>query len=75
MRIGYGWLVVVAFALSGSLTQAESSCDAADECTAKVCELDAAIEAARKEGSMRKLATLKDLRTEALRCSKKAKTE
>ena len=75
MRIGNRWLVIGVLTLTASLAQADSSCDTSDECAAKVCELDAAIETARKEGSMRKLATLKDLRTEALRCSKKTKAE
>ena len=45
-----------------------------DKCAMKVSEIDAAIEVARKEGSMRKVATLKDLRVEALRCENKTKT-
>ena len=47
----------------------------ADKCVAKVTEIDAAIEEARKEGSMRKVATLKHLRVEALRCANKGKAE
>jgi hypothetical protein len=46
----------------------------ADKCSTKLTEIDAAIEAARKEGSMRKVATLKDLRVEVLRCVNKTKT-
>jgi hypothetical protein len=49
--------------------------DSADKCAVKLTEIDAAIEEARKEGSMRKVATLKDLRVEALRCANKAKSE
>jgi hypothetical protein len=75
MRTGNRWLAVGLFVLVAGLAQAESSCDAGDECSVRVCELNAAIEAARKEGSMRKVATLKDLRVEALRCAKKTKSE
>jgi hypothetical protein len=46
-----------------------------DKCAVRVSEIDAAIEEARKEGSMRKVATLKDLRVEALRCENKNKAE
>ena len=44
-----------------------------DKCAVKVSEIDAAIEEARKEGSMRKVATLKDLRAEAVRCENRNK--
>ena len=66
------WLAASMLASMFLHVQAEGTCDAADKCAAKVCEIDAAIEIARKEGSMRKVATLKDLRVEALRCANKA---
>jgi hypothetical protein len=61
------WAVGVAHADEGS--------DGAEKCAAKLSEIDVAIEEARKAGSMRKVATLKDLRVEALRCTNKTKAE
>ena len=62
-------LVITAFAGPAQAT------DDADKCAAKLEEIDAAIQEARKEGSMRKVATLKDLRAEASRCANKKKVE
>jgi hypothetical protein len=62
-------LLCVATALLASGVQAENSCEKLSPCAAKQCELDAQIEAARKEGSMRKVAMLKDMRSEAARCN------
>jgi hypothetical protein len=68
------WLAASLAALAiGSATPAVAGEDS-DKCATKVSEIDAAIEEARKEGSMRKVATLKDLRVEALRCANKGKT-
>ena len=73
MRNKQQWLAIAVLAsFAVNLVHAE---DAAEKCTAKVTEIDAAIEEARKEGSMRKVATLKDLRVEALRCANKNKAE
>ena len=52
----------------------DDASDSAEKCAVKLSEIDAAIEEARKEGSMRKVATLKDLRVEALRCANRTKT-
>lgn len=46
-----------------------ADCSKLSGCSAKQCELDAQIELARKEASMRKLATLKELRSESARCT------
>ena len=59
----------------GSATPAMAGDGETDKCAAKLNEIDVAIEEARKEGSMRKVATLKDLRVEALRCANKGKAE
>ena len=70
------WLAASMLASMLLNANANGTCgDATDECAAKVCEIDAAIDAARKEGSMRKVATLKDLRAEALRCANRNKTQ
>ena len=69
------WLVTAFVAISICTTPALANESDADKCATKVSEIDAAIGAARKEGRMRKIATLKDLRVEALRCEKKHKTE
>jgi hypothetical protein len=75
MRNKQKWLAAsLLTCLAVSFVHADESSDSADKCAAKLNEIDAAIEAARKEGSMRKVATLKDLRVEALRCANKAKT-
>jgi hypothetical protein len=60
--------------LSVGSVHAGDGSDSAEKCAVKLNEIDAAIEEARKEGSMRKVATLKDLRVEALRCANKAKS-
>jgi hypothetical protein len=70
------WLAASLVALAiGSATLATAGDIEAEKCAAKLNEIDVAIEEARKEGSMRKVATLKDLRVEALRCANKAKAE
>lgn len=71
MRIQH-WLA--ASMLASMLMNAQADSTADDKCAARLTEIDAAIEAARKEGSMRKVSTLKDLRAEALRCANKNKT-
>lgn len=71
MRIQH-WLA--ASMLASMLMNAHADSES-NTCTARLAEIDAAIEAARKEGSMRKVATLKDLRTEALRCANKSKPD
>lgn len=70
------WWIAAALAivLSGVMP-ANADDSSKDKCSAKLEEIDAAIELARKEGSMRKVATLKDLRVEALRCSNKTKPD
>jgi hypothetical protein len=70
------WLAAFMATLAiGSTTLAKAGDVEADKCAAKLNEIDVAIDEARKEGSMRKVATLKDLRVEALRCVNKAKAE
>lgn len=70
------WLAAAALTCLFATAHAESSCEAmTDQCAAKLCEIDAALETARKEGRMRKVATLKDLRVDALRCSSKPKSD
>jgi hypothetical protein len=54
---------------------ADGECGKLAGCAAKQCDLDSQIETARKEGSMRKLATLKDLRKELSRCNDKLDEE
>lgn len=70
------WLAasLVALAIGHSAPAMAGDADA-DKCTAKLNEIDVAIEEARKEGSMRKVAALKDLRVETLRCANKGKAE
>lgn len=50
---------------------ADTDCSKLSGCPAKQCELEMQIDRARKEGSMRKLATLKELRSEFARCTDK----
>jgi hypothetical protein len=74
MRNKQKWFATPLLVLfSVGLAHADDSNDSAEKCAVKLTEIDAAIEEARKEGSMRKVATLKDLRVEALRCANKAK--
>jgi hypothetical protein len=73
MRNKQKWLAAAVLA-SFAVGMAHAD-DNAEKCAAKLTEIDAAIEEARKEGSMRKVATLKDLRVEALRCANKNKAE
>ena len=74
MRNQQQWLAVSLLTCMMSAT-APALAEDADKCSARLVEIDAAIEEARKEGSMRKVATLKDLRAEALRCANKAKAD
>jgi hypothetical protein len=75
MRGKQKWLTVsLLTCLIVGFAHADESSDSTDKCAVKLSEIDAAIEEARKEGSMRKVATLKDLRVEALRCANKTKT-
>lgn len=69
------WLAAFSATLAIFSTTPAAAGDDAEKCAAKLTEIDVAIEEARKEGSMRKVATLKDLRVEALRCANKAKAE
>ena len=59
----------------GALAEPARAENDPDKCIARLEEIDVAIQEARKEGSMRKVATLKDLRAEVSRCASKKKTE
>jgi hypothetical protein len=75
MRTQQKWITASLLAcLLAGVAHSERNGAEADICSTKLSEIDAAIEAARKEGSMRKVATLKDLRIEALRCAKKSES-
>jgi len=67
-------LLAACFAIAALTGPAHAENDA-DKCAAKLEEIDTAIQEARKEGSMRKVSTLKDLRAEVSRCANKKKTE
>ena len=70
MRTLARWLVPALFVLTSAATvsAADSDCSALKGCEAKQCEIQVLIERARKEGNMRRLSTLKDLRSEQGRC-------
>ena len=67
MRVQAKWWMVPAIAWFAVSAQA-ADCSTLSGCSVKQCEIENLIEQARKEGNMRRLSTLKDLRTEALRC-------
>jgi hypothetical protein len=75
VRVKTGWMAIATLMCAFAGIAQAADCATHTGCALKVCEVENLMEQARKEGNMRRLATLADIRVEALRCDTKKKGE